>query len=131
MHVNHFTFHILKEVLLYRVIANPSNQSLVKLHMYIQKRKLFDVGSQRLSGSLYGFLGDQGPELTFKGTCPFGQSNPKFCLLEKKFNLPHKMLFCTLFIINTVTSYFGWLFSIFMRINSIALGIQFRMTISL
>ena len=28
-------------------------------------------------------------------------------------------LFCTLFIINTVTSYFGYLFSIFMRIHSI------------
>ena len=72
---------------------------------------------------------NQGPTLTFEGTCPFGQSNPKIYLPEKKFNLPPKILFCTLFIINTVTSYFVCLFSIFMRINY--RGIQFRMTISL
>ena len=58
-------------------------------------------------GTLY-FACDiyQGPTLTFEGTCPFGQSDPKIYLPEKKFNLPPKMLFCTLFIINTVTSYF-------------------------
>ena len=71
----------------------------------------------------------QGPTLTFEGTCPFEQSDPKIYLPEKKFNLPPKMLFCTLFIINTETSYFVCLFSIFMRINY--RGIQFRMTISL
>ena len=73
---------------------------------------------------------EQGPTLTFEGTCPFGQSVPKICLPEKKFNLPPKMLFCTLFIINTVTSYFGCLFSIFYE-NKLYRGIQFRMTISL
>ena len=29
----------------------------------------------------------QGPTLTFEGTCPFGQSDPKFCLPEKKIQL--------------------------------------------
>ena len=63
--------------------------------------------------------GSQGPTLTFEGSCPFGQSNPKFCLPEKISICPQNMLFCTL-LLHIVTFYFVCLLNVFfMRINII------------
>ena len=40
----------------------------------------------------------QGPTLTFEGTCPFGQSDPKFCLPEKKSTCPKEKCYFALFL---------------------------------
>ena len=56
MHVNHFMFHPMKAVLLSRVIANQSNRWLLKLHS--KSGSGSQLGSQRLSGCQYGFLGN-------------------------------------------------------------------------
>ena len=61
-----------------------------------------------------------GTDVNFWRHLPIRAEQPQVLLArKKKFNLPLKMLFCTFIIINTVTSYFGCLFSTFMRINSI------------
>ena len=39
----------------------------------------------------------QGPTLTFEGNCPFGQSDPKFCLPEKKSTCPKEKCYFALF----------------------------------
>ena len=57
MHVNHLAFYSIKATLLYHVIADQSNRSLLKLCTF-KCGSGSHVVSQRLYGSLYGFLGD-------------------------------------------------------------------------
>ena len=96
-------------------LTKDMNDHMVDSHFQV-KGEYWHFAKKR-NTTRYGLKG-QGPTLTFQGTCPFGQSDPKFCLPPKKFNLPPKMLFCTLFIILEWHPYFD-ASSNFMRINSI------------